>query len=81
MAGSDQLLNILSKIDNQFSSIMLFSHNPGLTDFTNHLLNKSIDNIPTCGIVAINSKIETWDELESNNCDMAAFEYPKKYFK
>jgi phosphohistidine phosphatase len=81
MAGSDQFMNVLRNIENRFESVMLFSHNPGLTDFANFLAGRSIDNIPTCGIVSINSTADSWEDIYSDNCKLVFFEYPKKYFK
>ena len=40
---------------------MLFSHNPGLTDFVNTLMNGEIDidNVPTCGVVAFQFDVDS----------------------
>lgn len=80
-ASADDILNVIYGIDNSFKSIMLFSHNPGLTDLADLLLDKPIDNIPTCGIVAIGFNINSWDQISNNNSEILFFEYPKKYFK
>jgi phosphohistidine phosphatase len=58
--------------------VMIFGHNPGITDFTNSLLNVSIDNIPTCGIVYATLKIETWKAVAPGSGHMNSFDYPKK---
>jgi len=60
---------------------MLFSHNPGLTDLANMLSSKSINNIPTCGIVSLSFNIDDWNQISSQNSEIIFFEYPKKYFK
>jgi len=80
-ASSDEILNVVQEIGNSFINVMLFSHNPGLTDFANRLSDKSIDNIPTCGIVSLSFKAESWDEINNQNSEIIFFEYPKKYFK
>lgn len=81
MASSDQFFDIIRNLNNECSSAMIFSHNPGLTEFNNILASKSIDNIPTCGIVSISSDVKYWSEIDSSNCKSVFFEYPKKYFK
>jgi phosphohistidine phosphatase SixA len=43
--------------------VMIFGHNPGLTAFANALLNETIDNIPTCGIVAAELPVERWQDV------------------
>ena len=72
------ILKLIQKIDAKYNSIMIFGHNPGLTLLNNHISNHYIDNIPTCGIVALGLDIE-WQKLDKNVCDFLFFEYPKKY--
>jgi len=79
-ASRDEILEVVMEIGKTYNNVMLFSHNPGLTDFANKLIGNTIDNIPTCGIVSINFKIESWSEINSKNSEMMFFEYPKKYF-
>jgi phosphohistidine phosphatase len=80
-AGNDAILDVIQNIDNSFNNVMLFAHNPGLTDLTNSLVKKRIDNVPTCGIVCLNLRIDSWNELGKDNGELIFFEYPKKYFK
>ncbi len=79
-ASRDEILEIVMEIIDLYDNVMLFAHDPGLTDFANKLIGNNIDNIPTCGIVSINFKIESWGEINSKNSEMMFFEYPKKYF-
>jgi phosphohistidine phosphatase len=80
-AGNDTILSVIQNIATSFNNVMLFAHNPGLTDLTNDLANKRIDNVPTCGIVCLNLRIDSWNELGKDNGELIFFEYPKKYFK
>ena len=72
------LLEIISGAEEQYNSIMLFGHNPGLTVLNNNLSDHFIDNIPTCGVVALEFKT-SWNEIELNSAGFIFFEYPKKY--
>jgi phosphohistidine phosphatase len=58
---------------------MLFSHNPGLTDFVNTLMNGAldIDNVPTCGVVAFKFNIDDWRDVQWGKGEMMFFDYPK----
>ena len=53
-ATEDTLLKIIRELKNHpkddEENILLFGHNPGLTDFANRLMGANIENIPTCGI-------------------------------
>ncbi|MCW8803191.1 MAG: histidine phosphatase family protein [Ignavibacteriaceae bacterium] len=75
-ASSNTLIKVIKKVDEKYDSVMIFAHNPGLTLLNNHISKNYIDNIPTCGIVALqlNNK---WSEVDKNTCKFLFFEYPK----
>lgn len=77
-ASSNTILKLIKKIDENYDSVMIFGHNPGLTMLNNHLSNHYIDNIPTCGIVALQLD-KKWSEIDKNSCKFLFFEYPKLY--
>ena len=77
-ASSNTLIKTIKKIDEKYDSVMMFGHNPGLTLLNNHISNHYIDNIPTCGIVALEFD-KKWNEIDKNTCKFLFFEYPKLY--
>ena len=79
-ASSNTIIKVLNKIDEKYNSVMIFAHNPGLTLLNNHISNNYIDNIPTCGIVALQLD-KKWTELSKNTCKFLYFEYPKLYLE
>ena len=79
-SGIKELEDIVRKLSNEYSTVMLFGHNPTLTSFSNHIGNKCLDNLPTCAIVGIEFDINNWKEVERGKGKTFLFEYPKKYF-
>jgi len=79
MADVSDFLKIIRNINDSAESIMLFSHNPGITYFANFISNSDIENIPTAGTVRINLNISSWIEAEKIKGKLIFFEYPKKY--
>lgn len=79
-ADKAELLEVIKKQNNNINSIMLFGHNPGFTNLANYLAGADIDNIPTCGIVAIRFDVSDWTLINKNG-EMLFFEYPKKKFE
>jgi phosphohistidine phosphatase len=77
-ASDEALLEIVQQLDDKLDMVMLFGHNPGLTEFVNHLTKSRIDNIPTCGIVAINLPVNHWRELNWKSGKVKFFDFPKK---
>ena len=81
MADVDDMLQYVKDINDKHSVVMLVGHNPGLTSFANLLSKDSIDNIPTCGVYALQFDIESWKDVGAEKGKVTFFEYPKMYFK
>jgi len=79
-ASMSTLMGLLKKLNDKYESVMIFGHNPGLTVLNNHISKHYIDNIPTCGIVALQFN-KKWSELDKNSCGHIFFEHPKMYLK
>lgn len=78
-AGVNDIVNVISGINSDSETIMLFGHNPGITDFCNSISDKYIDNIPTSAVVSLVLKTGQWSDINTNTCKLEFFEYPKKY--
>jgi phosphohistidine phosphatase len=79
-ASEDQILKVVQEIEDlndQEEVVMIFGHNPGLTEFANSLLNETIDNIPTCGVVASKIRVKYWKETTFGSGEMKFFDFPK----
>ena len=79
-ASSNILIRVIKKINEKYDSVMIFAHNPGLTMLNNHISNNYLENIPTCGIVALQLN-KKWIEIDKNSCQFLFFEYPKLYLE
>ena len=77
-ASISDFLSVLRTIDDDVDTLMIFSHNPGLTDLSNFLSDSDIYNIPTCGVVEVELDIASWSEIGKNTGKMVWFDYPKK---
>lgn len=81
-ADEDQILKVVRELkDSPRDSeevAMIFGHNPGLTEFANSLLNQYIDNIPTCGIVAVKLPLDRWKDVTFGCGKMLFFDFPKR---
>ena len=49
--------------ENVFDSIIVFGHNGAITNFVNKFGDIFIDNVPTCGFVALEFDTEDWKQL------------------
>jgi len=72
------LMQIIRNFDDKFETVMMFGHNPSFTILNNQLSNKYIDNIPTCGISAIQFDTD-WKYITDGSGKSDFFIYPKLY--
>jgi phosphohistidine phosphatase len=77
-APESTIKNIIAQTDDQFDSIAVFTHNPGITDYVNTLVEDVyIDNMPTCGIFAVTSGTDNWGDFDESKKTFLFFDYPK----
>jgi phosphohistidine phosphatase len=77
LAQPSFFIEVIKKASDNNKCIALFSHNPGITDFANSLAEVRIDDIPTCGIFAVTSKIKHWEDFSVSGNEFLFFDYPK----
>jgi len=78
LAGAQDLLAVVRELGGDALHVMVFGHNPGITDFANRLsAGDQIDNLPTCGVFTATFDVASWDQLEPGTGDDAEFDYPK----
>ena len=76
---ADSILETIQKrFNDNWQQVMLFGHNYACTEFANWYAKPILDNVPTCGVVAIDYNIERWNKANKRNGRVRFFEYPKK---
>lgn len=81
-ASISTMVNLIASLDDKWSEVALFGHNPTFTTLANMFYaNDFLDNLPTCGIVEIEAPdIETWQAFSPDTATVTAIHYPKQYF-
>lgn len=70
-------LEALYGLNNSMNCVIMFGHNPGITDIANRCEGPNIDNVPTCGILVIDMNIEDWIDSDWDKSNLKNFYYPK----
>ncbi len=78
--GEEDVLQYVRQLDDRYHTVLLFGHNPVLTALANRFSQTYISNVPTCGIVRIDSPHTTWSNFSKTDARMVEFLYPKQYF-
>lgn len=78
-ADEETILSVVRDLKDRHEVVMVFGHNPGLTDFINSFQTGEldIDNLPTCGIVAFELDIRSWKDAAWGKGKISFFDYPK----
>jgi phosphohistidine phosphatase len=77
MANRSGFSNTIASIKDKDEVVALFAHNPGITDFVNTLTKVRIDDMPTCGVFAVQAETDNWEKFESAEKSFLFFDYPK----
>lgn len=78
------LVDLLEKIYNtnkKHQSLMIIGHNPGFTELASILSGQYIENVATCGFVAMHFKTKKWENINKSNVTFFQYTYPKMYKK
>lgn len=74
------LISIIQKQNNNTKSIMIFGHNPSITQTSNFLTDDVFfDNVSTCGIVNLKFEIENWNKVEEKKGKLGFYQFPKDF--
>lgn len=76
-ASEDGMLDVVHEISDTIDNVMIFGHNPGLTDFVNSLAAQLLTNVPTCGIAGITFPVDRWQDVTWGKGTLEYFDYPK----
>lgn len=63
------VLNFIKNLHSSYKKVLIFGHNPAFTEIVNNLGSVRFDNLPTCGVVAIQFHTESWDNLSKGETE------------
>ncbi len=80
LATPADMLEVVRELGGEMQHLMMFGHNPGITEFANRLsASDQIDNLPTCGVFTALFDIQDWSALDWGGGKDAEFDYPKNH--
>ena len=77
MAGYGAFMNTILQLDDQYDTVAVFSHNPGITEFASSLTNVKVDDMPTCAVFALQAETKHWKDFKESDRQFLFFDYPK----
>lgn len=76
-APSENFYEVVAALSDEYKTVILFSHNPGITDFVNTLSDVHIDDMPTCAVYAVSADIHKWSDFKKEDKQFLFLDYPK----
>ena len=76
-ASADDFYKVICEFDDDYKTVAVFSHNPGITAFANQLSDIHIDDMPTCSMFAVRVFISEWKDFKEGQKEFWFFDYPK----
>jgi phosphohistidine phosphatase len=78
LASAPDMLAVVRERGGAVGHLMVFGHNPGITEFANRLsAGEQIDNLPTCGVFTALFDVGDWRELDWGQGREEGFDYPR----
>ena len=76
--SANAIYEVIADLSDKYDHVAIFTHNPGITTFANSLTSTvRIDNMPTCGIFAVEAGIRHWSAFRGAEKKFLFFDYPK----
>ena len=76
--GSGSIETLILEQPDHLQSLMLVFHNPDITQFANSIdYDFHVDNIPSCGLVRLDSTIDRWCDWSRDTTHFNYFDFPK----
>ncbi|MCK4639262.1 MAG: hypothetical protein KAT33_07570, partial [Bacteroidales bacterium] len=73
----ENLFDLLYKLPDEINSVMMFGHNPAITQFANYFIDTEIECMHTSEVVSVSFKTNKWNEIDSSERITNFVIYPK----
>jgi phosphohistidine phosphatase len=78
LADPKRIVEVVRELGGTARHVMVFAHNPGITDCANRLsAGEHIDTLPTCGVFTACFTVNDWSQLDWVSGLEAEFDYPR----
>lgn len=75
----ETIFSAIRNVAQTLDTLFVFGHNPEFTECVNAICGSDIDNIPTCGIVAMQLREDSWKSIGLNSAELLFIDTPKQH--
>jgi phosphohistidine phosphatase len=74
---ADELLRVIQTLDDDLDRVMIFGHNPEMTELA-HRLSSEIVHMPTCAVAEFTFDAKSWSSIGADKPATVELDYPKR---
>lgn len=63
LADGEEILDVVYTVDDKVDSLMIFGHNPGVTELANLFFDTEMEMVPTTATVSVNIDCKKWADI------------------
>ncbi|MFT4047003.1 MAG: histidine phosphatase family protein [Solimonas sp.] len=72
------LLRLVRGFDDRHRHVMLFGHNPGLSELVHALARCPFDDLPTCAVVQLELVADQWPQTDEHAAHLLRYQFPRQ---
>jgi phosphohistidine phosphatase len=76
--GTIDLASVASGIPDENRTMLLFGHNPGISNFANFLSSRPVPEMPTCTVAGLRLDVKSWGKIERDCGELIFFRIPSE---
>lgn len=77
-AGYEHIMERLYQLDDRYETVMLFGHNPAISEVVIEISREKGDILPTAGIAGFAFNVEHWHDIAPDNAYFWVQDFPAK---
>jgi phosphohistidine phosphatase len=78
---TQSFLDMLKNLDNNAASVIIFGHDPSMSEFAQYLARDFRESLPKCATVVMSFHKNGWKDIAKGQGEVEYFEYPKRLVK
>ncbi|MDP8305987.1 MAG: histidine phosphatase family protein [Candidatus Chlorobium antarcticum] len=76
--GADELLELVRSVPDSAEGLMLFGHNPAMSEFADRMARNAPHHLSPCSVVRIDMDVAKWSEAGKEKGETVWHEHPEK---
>lgn len=80
-ASPNEILKQIKAVNNDVECLMLFAHNPGISEFASFVDKRNFIDVATCGLLEIELLVTNWKDVDFDNMNLLSYDFPKNIVK